>query len=294
MKRLWELLESLSCKFALWPQLLWSPWLDFVGKTLNLSFFLHFQFTGVVNKIFQTSQTLRGWSMKVLLKDVDTCNRSVPCDDLTSTRDVISVFLRGKFVEKCKILKVKDLLVITGAQIEKSSRGGHEFNIIANESSDLKIWVIQDPENKTSEIQSGTNQKPLESGPAVAVKKVHNTSSGEDEPPNKRSRLVLQPKPETYTKLADLTVNSVVNVYGVVKFFKSPFKTKGSDFVCTISLVDPSFDSLDQGFKCVLFSKSKESLPLVTSVGDVVRFHRLGVGQYRGELQGKFLPDSAW
>ncbi|CAH3023261.1 unnamed protein product, partial [Porites evermanni] len=97
-----------------------------------------------------------------------------------------------------------------------------------------------------------------------------------------------------YTKLAELKVNTVVNVYGVVKFFKSPFKTKGSDFVCTLSLVDPSLPSLDISFKCVLFSKSKEGLPSVKTVGDVVRFQHLGVGHYQGELQGKFTADSSW
>ncbi|CAH3164924.1 unnamed protein product, partial [Porites evermanni] len=97
-----------------------------------------------------------------------------------------------------------------------------------------------------------------------------------------------------YTKLAELKVNTVVNVYGVVKFFKSPFKTKGSDFVCTLSLVDPSLPSLDSSFKCVLFSKSKEGLPSVKAVGDVVRFQHLGAGHYQGELQGKFTADSSW
>ena len=97
-----------------------------------------------------------------------------------------------------------------------------------------------------------------------------------------------------YTKLAELKVNTVINVYGVVKFFKSPFKTKGSDFVCTLSLVDPSLPSMDSSFKCVLFSKSKEGLPSVKAVGDVVRFQHLGVGHYQGELQGKFKADSSW
>ena len=232
--------------------------------------------------------------MKLCIKDFGAYSQTDPCIQSGDARDVISVFLKGSLVEKCKILKEKDLLVITGAQVEKSSREGHEFNIIANEGKDLKMWVIQDPESKTSGIASLASEKLVKSGTKAAEKKVHDKGNKDSEPPNKRSRLVLQPKAETYTKLADLTVNTVVNVYGVVKFFKSPFKTKGSDFVCTMSLVDPSFDSLDQSFKCVLFSKSKESLPLIKSVGDVVRIHRLGVREFRGDLQGKFMTDSSW
>ena len=234
--------------------------------------------------------------MKFSIKDFGAYNRPDPCNDSGDGRNVISVFLKGSLVEKHNILKEKDVLVITGAQVEKSSREGHEFNIIANESKDLKMWVIRDPENKTSDITSLASEKLVESNTKAAEKKVYGTGNSYmyNEPPNKRCRLVLQPKAETYTKLANLTVNTVVNVYGVVKFFKSPFKTKGSDFVCTMSLVDPSFDSLDQSFNCVLFSKSKASLPLIKSVGDVVRIHRLGVREFRGDRQGKFMTDSSW
>ena len=228
--------------------------------------------------------------MKVSIKDVDIDN---PID----TRSAISVFLKGQFVDKCKMLRNKDLIVITGAQLENSSRDGHEFCIMATESKDLQLWIVQDPENKTIETEfAAAVQKPLlsESGTTAAVKKMQKTGNGENGPPSKRSRLVLQPQVENYTKLADLKVNTVINMYGVVKFFKSPFKTKGSDFVCYMSLVDPSLVSFDNAFKCVLFSKSKEGLPLVKSVGDVVCFRHLGVGQYQGQLQGKRMPDSSW
>lgn len=260
--------------------------------------------------------------MKVSIKDVGAHNRSGSCND-SDPQDVISVFLKGKFVEKCKIVKEKDLLMITGAQLERSSREGHQFNIMADESNDaLKIWITQDPENKNKaigNIHDEAVQKPLPAettgnliiycyfflytgSPLITVLRLkvlpclncdYYCYAG-DEPPSKRSRLVLQPKPALYTKLADLKVNTVVNVFGVVKFFKSPFKTRGSDFVCTLSLVDPSLDSLEESFKLVLFSKSKERLPSVRSMGDIVCFHHIAVGEYQGGLQGKFLPESSW
>lgn len=228
--------------------------------------------------------------MKVSIKDVSVLGQSGSCNESDAT-EVISVFLKGKFVEKLKIVKEQDVLIIKGAQIEKSSREGDKFNIIADESNDgLKIWIIQG---------SGNNDKTVAEVGATAIQKSDATghatdTGGNSESPSKRRRLVLQPKPAIYTKLADLKVGAIINVYGVVKFFKSPFKTKGSDFVCTLSLVDPSLDSLDQSFKLVLFSKSKETLPLVKSVGDVVRFHQIAVGEFKGELQGKFLPQSSW
>lgn len=250
--------------------------------------------SGVIIQVHPSFETSGGCSKKLAIRDFHVCNQSDPSTESADPRDIISVFLKGRLVEKCKLLKEKDLILISGAKIKKSSKEGHELSIIANESKEQKIWVIQNPEDKHSDILSETEQKVGESGTVATVKKVH--KKGEIEPPSKRRRLALQSKAEMYqyTRLADLIVNTLVNVYGVVKFFKSPFKTKGSDFVCTISLVDPSFDSLDQGFKCVLFSKCKESLPLVKSVGDVVRFHHLGVGQYRSDLQGKLMPETTW
>lgn len=235
--------------------------------------------------------------MKVSIKDVGVHSQSGSCND-SDPRDVISIFLKGNFVEKCKIVKEKDVLMITGGQVEKSSRDGHQFNIIADESDEaLKIWIMQDPENNNNRqtiasVGESVVQKPL---PVESETTVHRTgNSGNTEPPSKRSRIVLEPKAIVYTKLAHLKANTTVNVYGVVKFFKSPFKTRGSDFVCTLSLADPSLDSLEKGFKLVLFSKSKEMLPLVRSVGDIIRFHHIAVGEFKGELQGKLLPQSSW
>ena len=233
--------------------------------------------------------------MKVSVKDVDVHDHSGSSND---SNHVISIFLKGNFVEKCKIVKEGDILMITGAQVEKSSRDGHQFNIIADESNEaLKIWIVQDLEEISNSrtiasVGESVVQKPLlveSETTAYSIGKVVIT-----EPPRKRSKVFLEPKTTVYTKLADLKANTVVNVYGVVKFFKSPFKTKGSDFVCTMSLTGPSFDSLDKGFKLVLFSKSREALPLVKSVGDIIRFHQIAVREFKGELQGKLLPQSSW
>lgn len=231
---------------------------------------------------------------KVQIRDFIGENQPNPTSGAVNSTSVVSVFLRGSLVERCFFLKERDLFMISGARIEKSAGVGHKFNIVASQSEDLRIWVLQGPNTKASSVQFATVPKPEESSDSLGVKMVCDGESIRNEPQVKRCKLVLHPEAITYTRLADLKVNGVVNIYGVVKFFKSPFKTKGCDFVCSLSLVDQSFDNLDKSFKCVLFSKSKETLPLIKSVGDIVRFHRLAVSQYQGELQGKFLPDSSW
>ena len=235
--------------------------------------------------------------MKVAIKDLGVHNQSGSSND-SNSQDVVSIFLKGNFVEKCKVVKEGDILVITGAQVEKSSRDGHQFNLIADERNEaLKIWIMQDPEKSNNlraiaNVDESVVQKPLL---VESETMAHNIGQvGNTEPASKRSKIILEPKATVYTKLADLKANTTVNVYGVVKFFKSPFKTRGSDFVCTLSLSDPSLDSLEKGFKLVLFSKSKEMLPLVKSVGDIIRFHKIAVGEFKGELQGKLLSQSSW
>ena len=99
----------------------------------------------------------------------------------------------------------------------------------------------------------------------------------------KRLKLTKEDPVYSYTELANLRSHSTVNVFGVVKYFKKPFKTRGSDYCCTLSLLDPSMSA---GFKCNLFSKSKDHLPSIHAVGDVVCFRQLSIGKYNGALQG--------
>uniref|UniRef100_A0A4W3JYN9 Protection of telomeres protein 1 n=1 Tax=Callorhinchus milii TaxID=7868 RepID=A0A4W3JYN9_CALMI len=85
-----------------------------------------------------------------------------------------------------------------------------------------------------------------------------------------------------YIPLNEVKEGLTVNVYGVVKFFKQPVPSKGTDFYSTLTLVDPSAARLH----CVLFSGSLDLLPQIYKVGDVVRFHRLKIQCYEGDLQG--------
>lgn len=88
--------------------------------------------------------------------------------------------------------------------------------------------------------------------------------------------------PYTYTPLNLLKEGAVANVYGVVKFFKPPYLSKGTDYCSVVTIVDQTNVKLT----CMLFSGNYEALPIIYKVGDIVRFHRLKIQVYKNELQG--------
>ncbi|KAK3582026.1 hypothetical protein CHS0354_000267 [Potamilus streckersoni] len=96
-----------------------------------------------------------------------------------------------------------------------------------------------------------------------------------------------------YIPLSDLRGNTVVNIYGIVRFLKKPHKTRGSDYCLVMSLFDQSLSNPDQKLKCLLFAKDISRLPQA-EVGDIIRFHRLSIVNYAGELQGQMKPGTSW
>uniref|UniRef100_UPI00398E97AA protection of telomeres protein 1 isoform X1 n=2 Tax=Pristiophorus japonicus TaxID=55135 RepID=UPI00398E97AA len=89
-----------------------------------------------------------------------------------------------------------------------------------------------------------------------------------------------------YVPLNKIKDGVTVNVYGVVKFFKPPYRSKGTDFCSTVTIVDPSNEKLN----CVLFSGNADQLPKIYKVGDVVRFHRIKIQEYYQEHQAISAP----
>nr|XP_061780655.1 protection of telomeres protein 1-like isoform X2 [Nerophis lumbriciformis] len=75
----------------------------------------------------------------------------------------------------------------------------------------------------------------------------------------------------TYTKLDDLKPGEVVNVYGVVVFFKPPFKSRGSDFCSSLKITDQS----QRKIGCTIFCDKPESHPQIFQIGDIIRMHRV-------------------
>ncbi|XP_046546226.1 protection of telomeres protein 1-like [Haliotis rubra] len=95
-----------------------------------------------------------------------------------------------------------------------------------------------------------------------------------------------------YTTLGDVQTNTVVDVFGVVKFLKPPKQTRGTDHIMILSLIDETLFEQEQKLKCVLFLKPNK-VPQV-EVGSVVRFHRLKIGTHQGELQGGTSAGFSW
>ncbi|XP_027272568.1 protection of telomeres protein 1 isoform X3 [Cricetulus griseus] len=88
--------------------------------------------------------------------------------------------------------------------------------------------------------------------------------------------------PYTYTPLNLLKNGTVVNVCGVVKFFKPPYLSKGTDYCSVVTIVDQTNVKLT----CTLFSRNYEDLPVIYKVGDIVCFRGLKIQVYKNELQG--------
>ncbi|EDL23683.1 RIKEN cDNA 2810458H16, isoform CRA_a, partial [Mus musculus] len=87
--------------------------------------------------------------------------------------------------------------------------------------------------------------------------------------------------PSTYTPLNLLKEGTVVNVCGVVKFFKPPYLSKGTDYCSVVTIVDQTNVKLT----CMLFSRDYDTLPSVYKVGDIVCFQGLKIQAYKNELQ---------
>ncbi|KAI9547471.1 hypothetical protein NQZ68_017020 [Dissostichus eleginoides] len=84
----------------------------------------------------------------------------------------------------------------------------------------------------------------------------------------------------TYVGLGDLTAGSVVNVYGVVVFFKQPFKTRGTDFCSSLKITDQSNEKIS----CSVFCEKLEDHPKIYQIGDIVRLHRVKVQLFNSSM----------
>lgn len=87
-----------------------------------------------------------------------------------------------------------------------------------------------------------------------------------------------------YTAIDDLKIGMTANVYGFVRRYTEPKRTRGTDLVMTVCLVDrvPTKTELT----LVLFQHTVEQLPLIQSTGDIMRCHRLKIQKFEGRLQG--------
>ncbi|GAA6227664.1 protection of telomeres protein 1 [Lates japonicus] len=93
------------------------------------------------------------------------------------------------------------------------------------------------------------------------------------------SRRTKVPK-YTYVGLGDLKAGSVVNVFGVVVFFKQPFRSRGTDFCSSLKITDQS----NQKIGCTIFCEKLDDHPKIFQIGDIIRLHRVKTQFFNGSI----------
>ncbi|XP_048356061.1 protection of telomeres protein 1 isoform X2 [Sphaerodactylus townsendi] len=164
----------------------------------------------------------------------------------------INILLFGKLAEDCeKVIHQGDTMVVAGFSLSKSASedGRHCLQLKMPDEAGSSIYIC--PKSRRTAVASET----------VAMS--------------------VAPK-YTYTPLNHLKGGTVVNLYGVVKFFKPPYVSKGTDYCSVVTIVDQS----DTKLVCTLFNANTDALPKIYKNGDIVRFHRLKVQEFNGQMQG--------
>ena len=107
-------------------------------------------------------------------------------------------------------------------------------------------------------------------------------------PAAKRSR-----KPYVYERLYDLSLQSrPVNVMGVIVLFRPPYMSKGSDFTCTMEIIDEGSESSPTPL--IFFNRDRRKLPQSCNIGDVICVRGVAIGEFNNRLQGKCRNMSTW
>ncbi|KAM4676437.1 protection of telomeres protein 1 [Discoglossus pictus] len=163
----------------------------------------------------------------------------------------INTFIFGKMAEDCaKIIHQGDTLALSGYGLSKSTSasrdGRHPCQLEVTDGAILYICA-----------------KPVN-------------------PPAARAGSAAVAPKYFYTPLDQLKGGVVVNLFGVVTFFKPPYRSKGTDYCFVVTVVDQSNIKL----KCLLFSGNLDTLPKIYKVGDIVRFHRIKIQNFNNEIQG--------
>ncbi|NXR34318.1 POTE1 protein, partial [Zosterops hypoxanthus] len=175
-------------------------------------------------------------------------------DNLSSKINSINVLIYGKMAEDCaRITRHGETFIVAGFKVIKlptaKEDGRHGCHLEVSEEAGSTIYVSGCPTSNFFFFSQNAY--------SVAPKYV-------------------------YTPLNHLKDGTIVNLYGVVKFFKPPYISKGTDYCSVVTLVDPS----DVKLTCSLFSGNLDALPKIYKVGDIVRFHRIKIREYNGQMQG--------
>ncbi|KAM4748885.1 protection of telomeres protein 1 [Rhinophrynus dorsalis] len=204
-------------------------------------------FLGRIMLIYPSTKLGNGLNLlKTVLED--------PSEEISDSKiKTIDAFFYGKIAEDCeKVIRQGDTLVISGFRLAKSTSasrdGRHHCQLDIKEENGATVYIFSKP------------------GILEAA----------------QAKSIVPSKKYMYTPLDQLKEGTVANIFGVVKFFKPPYQSKGRDFCSIVTIVDQS----DVKLKCILFSAVPEALPKIYKVGDIVRFHRIKIQSFNNEIQG--------
>uniref|UniRef100_A0A8B9C5Z6 Protection of telomeres protein 1 n=1 Tax=Anser brachyrhynchus TaxID=132585 RepID=A0A8B9C5Z6_9AVES len=174
-------------------------------------------------------------------------------DNSCARIDSINILIYGKMADDCaKVIRNGDTCIVAGFKLAKSPTaredGRHGCHLEVSEEAGSAIYIYAQPSTTTASETASVS---------VAPKYV-------------------------YTPLDHLKDGTIVNLYGIVKFFKPPYVSKGTDYCSVVTLVDQSNVKLT----CTLFNGNLDSLPKIYKIGDIVRFHRIKIREYNGQMQG--------
>ncbi|KAM8861617.1 protection of telomeres protein 1 isoform 2-T2 [Synchiropus picturatus] len=157
--------------------------------------------------------------------------------------------------------KIADVVVASGFTVGKSPTAHkdklHPYNLLLK-GDNAFIYVSQKllaAPRSTAAVKRTTKLPPEAPRPAKIVK-------------------------YTYTKIADLKAGTVVNVYGVVVFFKPPYQSRGTDICSSVNIIDQS----NRKISCTIFCAKITAHPQILRVGDIIRMHRLKAQSFNGTL----------
>ncbi|KAK5621465.1 hypothetical protein CRENBAI_005049 [Crenichthys baileyi] len=194
--------------------------------------------------------------LKTVIKE-DDAMESV-CSQKTSINIVIFGALAESFSHR---VSTGDVVLLSGFTVGKSPTANkdklHPCNLLLS-GDDACVYVSK-------------QKPPHPRSPLVSKRSSLISAEG--------SRMVKAPK-YTYVRLDELKNESVVNVYGVVVFFKQPFKSRGTDYCSSLKITDQS----EHKVGCTIFCERLEDHPKIFHTGDIVRMHRVKVKIYNNSL----------
>ncbi|KAL6106229.1 pot1 [Pungitius sinensis] len=191
----------------------------------------------------------------------------------------INVVLIGELAEDfSRAVNQGDVVVVSGFSVGKSPTvhkdGLHPFNLLlSGDAACVYVSPPTPPPPPPLPPPIPSSSSPPDAPRSSPAKKRSSTL------PAEVSRTTQAPK-YTYSCLGDLQDGSVVNVYGVVVFFKQPFKSRGTDFCSTLKITDQS----EQKIACTVFRDKLEDHPQIFRVGDIVRLHRVKVKMFKDSM----------